>query len=80
MARHHGKEYFPESVYGRASPRVIADGEAVPKGGGQYLVGNAYTVAGKTYVPSEKKYRRGRPRLLVWRRLPRPPHRQWRSL
>jgi rare lipoprotein A len=56
MARHHGKEYFPESVYGRASQRVIADGEAVPKGGGQYLVGNAYTVAGKTYVPSERKY------------------------
>ncbi|WP_446737727.1 septal ring lytic transglycosylase RlpA family protein [Rhodoblastus sp. 17X3] len=56
MARHHGKEYFPESVYGRASPRVVADGEAVPKGGGQYLVGNAYTVAGKTYVPSERKY------------------------
>jgi rare lipoprotein A len=56
VARHHGKEYFPESVYGRASARVVADGEAVPKGGGQYLVGNAYTVAGKTYVPSERKY------------------------
>ena len=28
----------------------------MPKGGGQYLVGNAYTVAGKTYVPSERKY------------------------
>jgi rare lipoprotein A len=56
VARHHGKEYFPESIYGRASQRVVADGEAVPKGGGQYLVGNAYTVAGKTYVPSERKY------------------------
>jgi rare lipoprotein A len=56
MARHHGKEYFPESVYGHASPRVIADGEPVPKGGGQYLVGNPYTVAGHTYVPSERKY------------------------
>jgi rare lipoprotein A len=52
----HGKEYFPESIYGRASPRVVADGEAVPKGGGQYLVGNPYTVAGKTYVPSERKF------------------------
>lgn len=56
QARHHGKEYFPESIYGRASARVIADGEAVPKGGGQYLVGNPYTVAGKTYVPSERKF------------------------
>ena len=52
----HAKEYFPESIYGRASPRVIADGEAVPKGGGQYMVGKPYTVAGKTYVPSERKY------------------------
>jgi rare lipoprotein A len=52
----HGKEYFPQSIYGRASERVIADGEPVPKGGGQYLVGHAYSVAGHTYVPSEKKY------------------------
>lgn len=55
-ARRHGKEFFPEAIYGRASPKVIADGEPVPKGGGQYLVGHAYTIAGKTYVPSEKKY------------------------
>jgi len=52
----HGKEYFPESTYGRASPRVVADGEDVPKGGGQYLVGKPYSVAGKTYVPSERKF------------------------
>jgi rare lipoprotein A len=52
----HSKEYFPSSIYGPASERVIADGEDVPKGGGQYLVGHAYTVAGKTYVPSERKY------------------------
>lgn len=56
QARHHGKEYFPESIYGHASARVVADGEPVPKGGGQYLVGNPYTVAGKTYVPSERKF------------------------
>jgi rare lipoprotein A len=53
---HHGKEYFPESIYGRASPRVVAEGEEVPKGGGRYLVGKPYTVAGHTYVPSERKY------------------------
>jgi rare lipoprotein A len=52
----HGKEYFPSSIYGRASERVVADGEPVPKGGGQYLVGHAYSVAGHTYVPSERKF------------------------
>ncbi|MBB4198037.1 hypothetical protein CCR94_04940 [Rhodoblastus sphagnicola] len=51
----HGKEYFPEGIYGRASPRVVAEGEEVPKGGGQYLVGKPYSVAGHTYVPSERK-------------------------
>jgi len=50
------KEYFPSSVYGKASPRVVADGEAVPRGGGQYLVGKPYTVAGRTYYPEEKKH------------------------
>ncbi len=52
----HGKEYFPESIYGRASDRVVADGQDVPKGGGHYLVGNPYTVAGRTYVPHEGRY------------------------
>ena len=55
-ASRHGKEYFPESLYGRASPRVVADGEEVPKGGGRYMVGKPYSVAGHTYVPSERKY------------------------
>lgn len=35
-----------------ASPRVVRDGEPVPKGGGREQVGRAYTVAGRTYVPS----------------------------
>lgn len=43
--------------YGVApSPRVIRDGEPVPKGGGREMVGKPYTVAGRTYVPSEKGY------------------------
>ena len=47
------KEYFSESEYGvKASPRV-ADGAAVPKGGGRFLVGKPYTVRGKRYVPKE---------------------------
>jgi rare lipoprotein A len=36
-----------------ASPRVVADGEAVPKGGGRDMVGKPYQVAGRTYVPRE---------------------------
>jgi rare lipoprotein A len=34
-----------------ASPRVIADGQAVPKGGGVYRVGKPYVVGGRVYVP-----------------------------
>ena len=49
----HSKEYFSTAVYGAASQRVVADGQPVPKGGGQYLVGHPYTIAGKTYYPAE---------------------------
>ncbi|CAM5767792.1 Endolytic peptidoglycan transglycosylase RlpA [Bosea minatitlanensis] len=45
---------FPQWKYGAASPRVVADGEPVPKGGGRQLVGKAYSVAGKRYVPFQK--------------------------
>ena len=36
-----------------SSPRVVAFGEPVPKGGGTYRVGKPYTVGGRTYVPEE---------------------------
>ena len=36
-----------------SSPRVVAMGEPVPKGGGTYRVGKPYTVAGQVYVPEE---------------------------
>jgi rare lipoprotein A len=36
-----------------SSPRVVADGEVVPKGGGTYRVGKPYVVAGRVYVPEE---------------------------
>jgi rare lipoprotein A len=36
-----------------SSPRVVAFGEPVPKGGGTYRVGMPYTVAGRVYVPEE---------------------------
>src|SRR6266702_8350049 len=35
------------------SPRVVAWGDPVPKGGGTYRVGKPYMVAGRTYVPEE---------------------------
>src|SRR5258705_7757689 len=37
-----------------SSPRVVAFGEPVPKGGGTYRVGKPYTVAGRGYCPGEK--------------------------
>ena len=40
--------------YGVApSPKVVADGQPIPKGGGREMVGKPYTVAGRTYVPNE---------------------------
>jgi rare lipoprotein A len=40
--------------YGVApSPKVVADGQPVPKGGGRNMVGKPYVVAGRTYQPSE---------------------------
>ena len=35
------------------SPRVVAFGDPVPKGGGTYRVGKPYTVGGRVYVPEE---------------------------
>jgi rare lipoprotein A len=35
------------------SPRVVAAGETVPKGGGTYRVGKPYVVGGRMYVPEE---------------------------
>ncbi|WP_337180947.1 septal ring lytic transglycosylase RlpA family protein [Shinella sp.] len=50
-----GKEFFAESEYGvKASPRVVQDGQPVPKGGGRYQLGKAYQVRGKWYEPKEE--------------------------
>ena len=46
-------EFFPSSKYGPASQRVVNEGEPVPRGGGQYLIGKTYTVAGKRYTPGK---------------------------
>jgi len=41
-----------------SSPRVVEEGQAIPKGGGTYRIGKAYQVAGRTYVPEhDENYR-----------------------
>jgi rare lipoprotein A len=52
----HGREYFSQAKYGPASARVVEDGQPVPRGGGQYLVGHPYTIAGRTYYPTENTH------------------------
>ncbi|HEX8164980.1 MAG TPA: septal ring lytic transglycosylase RlpA family protein [Beijerinckiaceae bacterium] len=49
-----------------ASPRVVEDGEPVPKGGGRELVGRPYQIAGKTYVPRENAAGYSRTGLASW--------------
>jgi rare lipoprotein A len=42
--------------YGVApSPRVVAEGAPIPKGGGREFVGKPYVVAGRTYVPQDSR-------------------------
>ncbi|MGD9479074.1 septal ring lytic transglycosylase RlpA family protein [Shinella sp. G-2] len=49
------KEFFSETEYGvKASPRVVEEGQIVPKGGGRYQLGKAYQVRGKWYLPKEE--------------------------
>ncbi|WP_417581547.1 septal ring lytic transglycosylase RlpA family protein [Pelagibacterium sp.] len=49
-----GNEFFSESSMGvKASPRVTTS-RNVPKGGGRYIVGQPYTVAGNRFVPREQ--------------------------
>ena len=45
---------FSHPKYGNASPRVVAEGQDVPKGGGRQLIGKTYSVAGKRYTPYDK--------------------------
>src|SRR4051794_18204468 len=50
----NGKFSRVDPKYGvSSSPRVVAVGEPVPKGGGTYRVGKPYTVAGGVYAPEE---------------------------
>jgi len=58
VARRGGKSKeigaFSHPKYGNASPRVVAEGQDVPKGGGRQLIGKSYSIAGKRYTPYDK--------------------------
>jgi rare lipoprotein A len=46
------KAKFSPKKYGvKGSPKVVAAGKPVPKGGGRYIVGKKYKIAGKWYYP-----------------------------
>ncbi len=57
-SRHHATRVSEvDPRYGvRPSPRLFFEGDEIPKGGGSYMVGKPYKIAGKTYVPSEKPF------------------------
>ncbi len=50
------KEYFSPDTYGAASPKVVAANRHVPRGGGHYMVGHPYRVAGRTYIPRDNPH------------------------
>lgn len=46
------KTKFSPKKYGvKGSPKVVSAGRPVPKGGGRYIVGKKYKIAGKWYYP-----------------------------
>ena len=47
-----GGRYYDAKLGVWASPRLVADGETVPRGGGGYLVGRPYVIGGQTYYPN----------------------------
>src|SRR5262249_18402786 len=48
-----------DPLYGVSSnARLVAPGEPIPKGGGFYRVGPAYSIGGQTYVPAEDPHYR----------------------
>jgi len=44
-------KFSPEKYGVPASPKMVAAGKPVPKGGGRYVVGKKYKIAGKWYYP-----------------------------
>lgn len=56
LSRQEAREIgsFSGRQWGTASPRVVSEGEAVPKGGGREHIGRSYSVAGRRYTPYAK--------------------------
>jgi rare lipoprotein A len=50
-----GENFSAAEMNDAAGPRVAADNRPVQKGGGHYMVGDPYRVAGRTYVPRDYK-------------------------
>lgn len=46
---------FNERLGVSSSPRVVEGSQPIPRGGGTYRVGRPYTIAGRRYVPYEKR-------------------------
>ena len=46
-------KFSPEKYGVKGSPKMVAEGQPVPKGGGRYIVGKKYKIAGKWYYPKE---------------------------
>jgi rare lipoprotein A len=51
LLAHCSSSNFGSRLGVAASPRVVEPGEPVPKGGGAHLLGSAYVVGGRVYVP-----------------------------
>ena len=48
-----GQRVFDPKLGVWSSPRLVAGGDAVPRGGGVYLTGRPYVIGGRTYVPNQ---------------------------
>ncbi len=48
-----GRRVYDPKLGVWSSPQLVADGDAVPRGGGTYLTGRPYVIGGRTYVPSQ---------------------------
>jgi rare lipoprotein A len=51
LLAHCSSSNFDSRLGVAASPRAVEPGEPVPKGGGTHLLGSAYVVGGRMYVP-----------------------------
>ncbi len=54
VSRSRGEVEIDPRLGTRPSPRVVAEGDIVRKGGGTYKLGAPYKVAGRWYVPREE--------------------------